>query len=67
MASYIYNSPTLEFDGKVWHEFDNANIFTKEGEHLDGEIYQIKPSYLLLLNSNDDYRYIEYRNIAKMY
>ena len=64
---FNYNEQSLEFDGRVWHQLEYANIVTNHGELLYGEIFQLNPSYLLLLNSNDDFRNIQYTEIAKMY
>ena len=67
MASYIYNEKSLEFEGKVWHQLEYVNIVTSHGELLYGEIFELNPTYLVLLDINENFRTIEYDMIVKMY
>ena len=67
MAFYIYNEKSLEFEGKVWHQLEYVNIVTSHGELLYGEIFELNPTYLVLLDINENFRTIEYDMIVKMY
>ena len=67
MASYIYNEKALEFDGKVWHQLEYVNIITNHGELLYGEIFEINPTYLVIMNAAADFREIKYEEIVSMY
>ena len=67
MAFYIYNEKSLEFDGRVWHKLEYVNLVTSHGELLYGEIFELNPTYLVLLDINENFRTIEYDMIVKMY